>query len=319
MPVLRSIWTFAWQPLDGVTHIASTCVLNLVKHGNIVQEKLYVESLKSEKMNSAWDGKEEFESPDKYRKCHTSAFDIASPMLEEMLTYLQSMNITVDYFVQEWNKRFKASDESSQYGISKIGEAFMSGVLDHLPAVLAYTAPHPTSYERLFSTDWNGRVVSWQKENRYAKNSTCRQPGADVVSHFVCPAFDACSNPYLGLASILTAGIDGLRKNLSLPAPIEKYIKADDEISLSIKEIIHIISDILLAFFVKQIDSPVNQEDYRRLPDCLTESLNALEEDTLFNNMMGENLVVCIKAIRKAEINHYSEDDEPYKDLIHKY
>ncbi|XP_055830796.1 probable inactive receptor kinase At3g08680 [Solanum dulcamara] len=42
----------------------------------------------------------------------------------------------------------------------------------------------------------------------------------------------------------------------------------------------------------------VNQEDYRRLPDCLTESLNALEKDALFNDMKGENLVVCLKAIR---------------------
>ncbi|XP_059297546.1 protein fluG-like isoform X1 [Lycium ferocissimum] len=299
------------------------------------------------------DGKEEFESSDKYRKCHTSAFDIASPMLEEMLNYLQSLNITVDYLHKEAGKGqfeigleytdcfgaadrliytreviktigrkygyhptflpkysldeygcgsnvhislsknginvFKASDGSSEYGMSKIGEAFMSGVLDHLPAVLAFTAPHPTSYERLFSTNWNGRVVSWQKENNYAKISTCRLPGADVVSHFVCPAFDACTNPYLGLASILTAGIDGLRKDLSLPAPVDRQTPG------------------------------VNQEDYRRLPDCLTESLNALEEDTLFNKMMGDNLVVCIKAIRKAEINHYSEDDEPYKDLIHKY
>ncbi|OIS98776.1 hypothetical protein A4A49_09093 [Nicotiana attenuata] len=164
---------------------------------------------------------------------------------------------------------FKASDGSSQYGISKIGEAFMSGVLDHLPAILAFTAPHPTSYERLYSKDWNGRVVSWQKENNYAKISTCRLPGADVVGHFVCPAFDACANPYLGLASILTAGIDGLRKDSSLPAPVDR-------------------------------ESRVNQEDYRRLPDCLTDSLNALEEDTLFKDMMGENLMVCIKAIRKV-------------------
>lgn len=42
---------------------------------------------------------------------------------------------------------FKASEGSSQYGISKIGEAFMSGVLDHLPVILAFTAPHPTRLE----------------------------------------------------------------------------------------------------------------------------------------------------------------------------
>uniref|UniRef100_A0A3Q7HKJ4 GS catalytic domain-containing protein n=1 Tax=Solanum lycopersicum TaxID=4081 RepID=A0A3Q7HKJ4_SOLLC len=168
--------------------------------------------------------KEEFESSDKWRKCHTTAFDMASPMLEEMLTYLQSLNISVDYLHKEAGKGqfeigleytdcfgaadrliytrevirtvgrkfgyhptflpkysldeygcgssvhislsnnginvFKASDGSSQYGISKIGEAFMSGVLDHLPSVLAFTAPHPTSYERLYSKEWNGRFIT---------------------------------------------------------------------------------------------------------------------------------------------------------------
>ncbi|KAM3308976.1 hypothetical protein P3S67_010720 [Capsicum chacoense] len=301
-----------------------------------------------------YERQEEFESLDKYRRCHTSAFDIASPMLEEMLSYLQSLNISIDYLHKEAGKGqfeigleytdcfgaadrliyarevirkvgrkygfhptflprysldeygcgsnvhinlsknginvFKASDGSSQYGISKIGEAFMSGALEHLPAVLAFTAPHPTSYERLYSKDWNGQFVTWQKENAYAKISTCKLPGADVVSHFVCPAFDACTNPYLGLASIMTAGIDGLRKKFE-PSCTSRNRETHE----------------------------VNQEDYRRLPDCLTISLNDLEEDTLFNDMMDENLVVCIKAIRKAEINHYCEDDEPYKDLIYKF
>ncbi|TMX03892.1 hypothetical protein EJD97_013092, partial [Solanum chilense] len=201
--------------------------------------------------------KEEFESSDKWRKCHTTAFDIASPMLEEMLDcfgaadrliYTREVIRTVGrkfgyhptflpkYSLDEYGcgssvhislskngiNVFKASDGSSQYGISKIGEAFMSGVLDHLPSVLAFTAPHPTSYERLYSKEWNGRFITWQKENTYAKISTCTLPGAVVVSHFVCPAFDACTNPYLGLASIMTAGIDGLRKKLSLPAPVGK-------------------------------------------------------------------------------------------------
>ncbi|MCD7446023.1 hypothetical protein HAX54_031506 [Datura stramonium] len=139
---------------------------------------------------------------------------------------------------------FKASDGSSQYDISKIGESFMSGVLDHLPSVFAFTAPHPTSYERLFSKDWNGRVA---------------------ISYVL---FDACTNPYLGLASILTAGIDGLRKKLSLPTPVDRETRG------------------------------VNQEDYRRLPDCLTDSLNALEEDTnIFDRipLSAEGLVTLEK------------------------
>jgi len=31
----------------------------------------------------------------------------------------------------------------STYGMSKIGEEFMAGVLFHLPAILAFTAPNP--------------------------------------------------------------------------------------------------------------------------------------------------------------------------------
>lgn len=38
---------------------------------------------------------------------------------------------------------FMASDECSRYGMSKIGEEFMSGVLNHLPSILAFTAPVP--------------------------------------------------------------------------------------------------------------------------------------------------------------------------------
>lgn len=39
---------------------------------------------------------------------------------------------------------FMASTESkTRYGMSKVGEEFMAGVLTHLPAILAFTAPLP--------------------------------------------------------------------------------------------------------------------------------------------------------------------------------
>lgn len=41
-----------------------------------------------------------------------------------------------------------------------------------------------------------------------------------VVSNFEMKSFDGCANPHLGLASIVAAGIDGLRRNLTLPRPI---------------------------------------------------------------------------------------------------
>ena len=43
---------------------------------------------------------------------------------------------------------------------------------------------------------------------------------SDVVTNFEMKSFDGCANPHLGLASIVAAGIDGLRRNLTLPKPI---------------------------------------------------------------------------------------------------
>jgi glutamine synthetase len=41
-----------------------------------------------------------------------------------------------------------------------------------------------------------------------------------MVSNFEIKSFDGCANPHLGLAAIVAAGIDGLRRGLKLPEPI---------------------------------------------------------------------------------------------------
>ncbi|KAL7240506.1 hypothetical protein ACSBR2_006203 [Camellia fascicularis] len=63
---------------------------------------------------------------------------------------------------------------------------------------------------------------SWNKENREAPLRTACPPGVPngVVSNFEIKAFDRCANPHVGLAAIIAAGIDGLRRHLSLPEPI---------------------------------------------------------------------------------------------------
>ncbi|KAK9289399.1 hypothetical protein L1049_007554 [Liquidambar formosana] len=119
---------------------------------------------------------------------------------------------------------FMPSDGSSQYGMSKIGEEFMAGVLNHLPSILAFTAPVPNSYDRIQPNMWSGAYQCWGKENREAPLRTACPPGIPngIVSNFEIKSFDGCANPHLGLASIIAAGIDGLRRHLSLPDPIGK-------------------------------------------------------------------------------------------------
>jgi glutamine synthetase len=47
---------------------------------------------------------------------------------------------------QNGDNVFMASGKTSQYGMSTVGEEFMAGVLHHLPAILAFTAPVPNRY-----------------------------------------------------------------------------------------------------------------------------------------------------------------------------
>nr|XP_043629896.1 protein fluG [Erigeron canadensis] len=185
---------------------------------------------------------------------------------------------------------FAASDGSSRHGMSKIGEEFMAGVLHHLPSLLAFTAPIPNSYDRIQPNTWSGAYLCWGKENREAPLRTACPPGiADgIVSNFEIKAFDGCANPYLALAAILASGIDGLRRHLSLPDPI------DDN------------PDIL-------------RDKLQRLPASLAESVVALAKDTVLESLLGEKLLVAIKGVRKAEIKHYSENKDAYKKLIHQY
>jgi len=78
------------------------------------------------------------------------------------------------------------------------------------------------SYDRIQPDTWSGAYQCWGKENREAPLRTACPPGVplDLVSNFEIKSFDGCANPHLGLAAIVAAGIDGLRRDLKLPEPI---------------------------------------------------------------------------------------------------
>ncbi|MED6156349.1 hypothetical protein PIB30_013623 [Stylosanthes scabra] len=183
---------------------------------------------------------------------------------------------------------FMAADGSTKHGISKIGEEFMAGVLHHLPSVLAFITPLPNSYDRLQPNTWSGAYLCWGNENKEAPLRASSPPGTPngLVSNFEIKSFDGSANPHLGLAAIIAAGIDGLRRHLPLPEPV---------------------------------DTNPNPEKLQRLPTSLSESLEALHKDDLLKEFIGEKLTVAIKAIRKAEIGHYSKNKDAYKNLIHIY
>ncbi|KAL5740889.1 hypothetical protein ACOSP7_029768 [Xanthoceras sorbifolium] len=185
---------------------------------------------------------------------------------------------------------FMASDGSSRHGMSDAGEEFMAGVLYHLPSILAFTASVPNSYDRIQPNTWSGAYQCWGKENREVPLRTACPPGVrdGLVSNFEIKSFDGCANPHLSLAAIIAGGIDGLRKHLRLPEPIDA-----NPASLDGK--------------------------LKRLPVSLSESLEALRKDDVLHDIIGEKLLVAIKGVRKAEIDYYAKNKDAYKQLIHRY
>lgn len=94
------------------------------------------------------------------------------------------------------------------------GAAFVAGVLHHLPALLAITAGGPTSALRRAPGCWAGAFSCWGGANKEA-------PLRVLPDRFELKAVDATANPYLALAAIIAAGLDGVRTGAALPPPVD--------------------------------------------------------------------------------------------------
>jgi glutamine synthetase len=107
-------------------------------------------------------------------------------------------------------------------GLSTAAQHFCAGVLHHLPAICAITAPSPASYLRLTPNRWAPTRIDILQRDRGAALRVCpvfaASDAVDVAQQFniefrVC---DATASPYMALGAIIFAGADGLQRQLSL-------------------------------------------------------------------------------------------------------
>jgi glutamine synthetase len=109
-------------------------------------------------------------------------------------------------------------------GLSEIAAQFAAGVLHHLPAISAITAPSPVSYLRLTPNRWAPTVADIQSQDRGASLRVCpvfaTHEEKERASQFnlefrVC---DAAASPYMALGALIFAGADGVARKLALPS-----------------------------------------------------------------------------------------------------
>jgi glutamine synthetase len=96
-------------------------------------------------------------------------------------------------------------------------DAFVAGQLAGLRELTLFFAPNVNSYKRFQPGSFAPTAVAWGSDNRTCamrvvghgagKRVENRMPGADV-------------NPYLALAAMIAAGLDGIDRSLELPAEV---------------------------------------------------------------------------------------------------
>ena len=114
-------------------------------------------------------------------------------------------------------------DPAGPEGMSAATDAFVAGVLAHLPAILAFLAPSVVSYGRLVPHRWSAAFDNLGVQDREAAVRICpvrRLGDGDVAAqfHFEVRACDAAASPHLALAALVHAGAAGIEAGLAAPA-----------------------------------------------------------------------------------------------------
>lgn len=118
-------------------------------------------------------------------------------------------------------------DPDTWHGVSATAQRFLAGIQAHMPALCAVTAPTPTSYMRLVPHTWSAAWSNIGYRDREAGiricpifSSSARTPAQQF--NFEYRAADATGNPYLQVAAICAAGLDGLERHMAMPEPTQQ-------------------------------------------------------------------------------------------------
>lgn len=169
---------------------------------------------------------------------------------------------------------FADPEEARGLGLSRTGYAFVAGILAHARALSALVLPTVNSYRRLYSSggssgaSWSPDAIIYGGNNR---TTMIRVPGQGRIEN---RAIDASCNPYLAMAGMIAAGLDGVERELDPGAPVT---------------------------------GAANPLGAQTLPRTLAEALDVLETDTVLRDALGEEALAEFIAVKRLEWGAYME------------
>jgi glutamine synthetase len=168
-------------------------------------------------------------------------------------------------------------------GLSPQSAAFCAGILKHLPAITALTAPSLPSYYRLKPHAWSSSYTWLANQHREATLRICPVVtigGADPSPQFNIEyrAADATANPYLVMTAVVLAGLEGLKAKLPCPPLVD-----DDPTEMT--------------------DQKRAELGLVRLPESLPAALKAFDADAVVQSWFDPLFIESFHGVRKAELD----------------
>jgi len=175
-------------------------------------------------------------------------------------------------------------DADAADGLSELARHWIGGQMAHASALAAIVAPTINCAKRYKLFSFAPMNATWGHEDRTAALRVKGTRGRDTRLENRMPC--AGSNPYLVMAAVVAAGLDGIQRRLEPPPPTTQVAYADER-------------------------SP-------KLPATLDDALSAFEEDDALGACLGEEFVKLYLAVKRHEIKkartaipEYSRADWP--------
>ena len=180
--------------------------------------------------------------------------------------------------ISVWDgKKNKFLDKSNELGLSKMAYNFLGGVIKHASSLSAFFNPTINSYRRINApptksgASWSPSSISYTGNNR-THMIRIPDPG-----RFELRLMDGSANPYLLQASVLAAGINGIKNKIDPGKPLNCNMYED---------------------FAKYPNLP-------KLPDQLDQSLKQLKQNKEMNDAFGDDVINSYIKLRSTEIKEF--------------
>jgi glutamine synthetase len=166
------------------------------------------------------------------------------------------------------------ADGDGEEGCAELLRHFIAGVIEHAPALMAFLNPTVNAYRRIDPHELVPTRSCWGYDNRFGlvRVPPERGPATRVEMRLA----DGSANPYLATAALLFAGLDGVERELTPPAPVAGLVYELPE-----------------------------EEQGDPIPLTLDAALDALEADTTLRDAMGSMLVETFLTIKRFELERY--------------